>query len=106
MKFQALGDKIYVKEVILKEKKLDSGIILTADTNAKSKPQKMGIVESFGDEINYSLNIGDVIVFHQNGGMCMIENNQLYRILTANEIYGKYIKEKDEEIITEEINLI
>lgn len=88
MKFVAVMDKIFVKELIIKEKKTEGGIILTEDAAQNQEPQKCGTVVSFGKDIPYDLNIGDLIFFHQRAGQAMILDKTIYRIVKADEVYG------------------
>jgi len=88
MKLVAVMDKIFVRELIEKEKTTEAGIILTEDVAQKQEPQKCGVVVSVGENVRYKLNEGDIIVFHRMAGQAMIINNEIFRILKDDEVYG------------------
>jgi len=88
MNFVAVMDKIFVKELVVKEHTTEAGIVLTEEAAQKQEPQKCGIVVSIGDDVPYTLNVGELVVFHQRAGQSMILDKTIYRILKADEVYG------------------
>ena len=98
MKFVAVMDKIFVKELVVKEHVTEGGIVLTDDAAQKQEPQKCGIVVSFGADVPYDLNVGDLLVFHQRAGQAMILDKTIYRIVKADEVYGIL---RDDDVISE-----
>ncbi len=96
MKFVAVMDKIFIKELVVKETISEGGILLTEDAAKNQEPQKCGIVISFGDDVTYDLSVGDLLMFHQRAGQSMILDKVIYRILKADEVYG-IIKDDDKE---------
>ena len=102
MKFVAVMDKIFIKELVVKETVTEGGIYLTEDASKNQEPQKCGIVVSFGSDVPYELNIGDLIMFHQRGGQSLIMDKVIYRILKADEVYGII---KDDEHISDSDSL-
>lgn len=88
MKFVAVMDKIFVKDLVVKEKKTEAGIILTEEAAQNQEPQMSGVIISFGADVPYDLNVGDVIVFHIRAGQAIIFDKEIYRIVKADEVYG------------------
>jgi len=81
---QAVNDKIVV-EVIMQEKVTSGGIILPV--NVDKDPQGYGEVLSIGEEVE-NIKVGDIIIFHKSGGMAIIIDKKIMKVLTNKEIYG------------------
>ena len=95
MKLQAVKDKVIVKVLVAKEKKTESGIVLTEDVVKNQEPQIAGVVVSFGDEVSFKLNVGDIILCHSRGGMDILLDGVIYKVLGDNEIYGILMDEEE-----------
>ena len=78
----AVKDKIVAQE--LTETKTPGGIIIP--DSAKS-PQFVGKVLSVGPEVT-TCKEEDIIVAHKNGGMAVFINNEVFKILKSDEVYG------------------
>lgn len=81
---QAINDKIVV-EVIMQEKVTTGGIIIPV--NVDKDPQSYGEVLSVGEEVE-NIKIGDILVFHRNGGMAIMIDKKIMKVLTNKEVYG------------------
>jgi len=88
---KALGEHVVAK-VIKRDQKTDGGIIIP-DT-VKKVPQAYCRVVSIGENVGISseiLSAGDIIACHERGGMDIIMNGDVYKVLKYNEIYGKVL---------------
>jgi len=85
MSFKPLMDRVLV-ELVEKEKKTESGIIIP-DT-AKEKPQN-GKVVSVGEDVEL-VQEGDEILFAKYSGNELKFDNKDYIILKEDEILGKF----------------
>jgi len=81
---KALGDKVVV-EVIMQEKVTSGGIILPV--NVDKDPQGYGEVLSIGEEVK-NVKVGDIVIFHKNGGMAIMIDRKIMKVLVNKEIYG------------------
>ena len=81
----AIKDKLIVR-VFSKEEKRESGVVIPGDFN--QEPHSFGEVISVGDEV-HSISRGDVIVFHTRAGQEVILDDENYKCLTFNEVYGR-----------------
>ena len=81
---QAVNDKIVV-ELIMEEKVTPGGIYIPV--NVDKDPQSYGVVLSVGEEVE-NIEVGDVVVFHKNGGMAIIVDKKILKVLTNKEVYG------------------
>ena len=88
---KAIGDKIVVQE--MKREKSKGGLIIP---DAVQEPQSFGRVVSIGDAVEAPIELDQVLVFHNNGGMAMMIEGKFYRVLMEGEVYG--IVESDEII--------
>ena len=88
---KAIGDKIVVQE--MKREKSKGGLIIP---DAVQEPQSFGRVVSIGDAVEGPIELDQVLVFHNNGGMAMMIEGKFYRVLMEGEVYG--IVESDEII--------
>ena len=82
---QATGDMVIVEA--MKEPKAETLIVLLEDV--KQLPQNYGKVMSVGETVT-TIKPGDIIVSHPNGGMAIILNTKIHRVLKYAEIYGVY----------------
>jgi co-chaperonin GroES (HSP10) len=80
---QAVHDKIVVQD--LKRTKSTGGLILPDNVQ---DPQKYGRVISIGEKVEGPFEIGQIIVYHNNGGMSMVIEGKVLRCLVEKEIYG------------------
>jgi chaperonin GroES len=84
----AVFDKIVVKE--LPQDEMTSGGIVMPETAVKA-PQLNCEVLSIGAEIKPELEhlkVGDVILCHPNGGMAIMVDSVIMRVLKYDEIYA------------------
>jgi chaperonin GroES len=84
MLMQAIRDKIFVK--VLKQEMLTKGGLVIPET-VKKEPQKYGIVISLGPDVK-GIQISDTLMFHDRGGQTVIIDDEEYRVLIDNEVYG------------------
>lgn len=89
----AIGDKVVVEELIKRQTK---GGIIIPETAIKPTPQKYGRVLSFGNKAE-GLKLGDIVVFHPNGGMAMVIERRILRTLMIGEIFGVLNSEEEKE---------
>lgn len=76
-------------------------IVLPDNAQSAAKPQLYGEIMSIGEEIKEGIfEVGDVIVFHPNGGQDMVLENNVCKVLMYDEIYGIESRKVDQ---TEEI---
>lgn len=80
---KAVTDKIVVQE--LKREKSKGGLIIPESVQ---QPQAFGQVISIGEKVTAPVQEGDVLVFHNNGGMAMVVEGKVLRCLMENELYG------------------
>lgn len=84
-KIEAVKDKV-VARVIPEEEKTAGGIVIPA--GSQKNPQVQAEVESVGSEVE-EIEVGDIILCHQQGGQELMFNEQRYKCLMYSEIYGK-----------------
>ena len=86
---EAVKDKIIVE--VLQRSKTSGGLIVPS--TAVVDPQGYGKVISVGPDVNSDANSdikeGDILVFHLNGGMAVVMNNRILKVLNCGEVYGK-----------------
>ena len=80
---KAIVDKVVVQD--MKREKSKGGLIIP---DSVQDPQSFGVVVSVGEKVEAPINVGDVLVFHNNGGMTMMIDGKFYRVLMENELYG------------------
>lgn len=80
---KALSDKIIVE--FLKREITKGGIIVPEQ--AIIDPQGYGKVLSVGEEVT-TIKVGDFIVCHPMGGMDMVFDKKIFKVLKYEEIYG------------------
>jgi len=95
---QAVNDKIIV-EVLKQEESTKGGIIVPE--NVIVEPQIYGRVLSVGEEIT-TINEGDILLFHRNGGQDIVLDRRVIKVLSYGELYGIL---KDEEYNGEIVTL-
>ena len=85
MKLKAVKDKIVVKD--LKQEVTKGGIVIPETVNAKL-PQAKCEVLSIGEDVK-GINVGDIILCHQNGGqqVATAGAEEVYRVLGEGEVY-------------------
>jgi co-chaperonin GroES (HSP10) len=84
-KINACGVMVIVK--VLKEIENVSAGGIFIPTTVTSEPQVYGKVISAGPEVTY-VKADDVIIFHQRAGQVILMDNEEYRVLKQEEIYG------------------
>jgi len=80
---KALADKVMVQE--MKREKSKGGLIIP---DSVQEPQAYGTVLSIGEKVESPIQVGDVVVFHQNGGMTLMVEGKFLRCVMENELYG------------------
>lgn len=86
---EAIGDKVIVQ--VLKRTRSKGGLILP---ETAQDPQAYGKVLSVGPDAGDSIKEGDILVMHLRGGMDVVMDKFLLKVLKADEIYG-HLKNKD-----------
>lgn len=81
----AIKDKVVAK-VLSKEEKTKGGIVIP--DSVEMEPQAFGEVISVGNEVE-GIHRGDTIIFHVRGGQEIVFEEENYKCLAFNEIYGK-----------------
>jgi len=81
---EAVKDKIIVE--VLRRSMTGGGII--APTSAVIDPQGYGKVISIGEDV-IKIKVDDILFFHLNGGMDVVINNKILKVLKYDEVYGK-----------------
>lgn len=84
MKVIAVDDKVVVKQL---NKSQTKGGLYIPDT-VKTEPQIYGKVVSCGENVQ-NLNPGDIVMFHQKGGMAVVLEKTLYLVVKYSEVYAK-----------------
>jgi len=92
MKILAVEDKIVVE--LLQKSNITKGGIHIPETAQSQEPQLYGKVISTGPKVE-QIEDGDTIMFHERGGMDVIIDKQIFRVLGSSEIYA-IIKDEDE----------
>lgn len=87
MNLVAVKDKIVVKVLVPKETVTEGGIVLTEDAAKNQEPQVAGQVISFGEDVSFSTEVGEILLMHRNAGMDMIINRVIYKVLKDDEVY-------------------
>jgi len=87
---QAVQDKVFAKLMV--REKTSSGILIP---DSAQEPQAFCKVVSVGEDV-YGIDEGDIIVCHLNGGMDVLFDNEVFKVLKQGEIYGIL---KDEKIL-------
>ena len=90
---KATSDKVIVE--FLKREITKGGIIVPEQ--AIIDPQGYGKVLSVGEEVT-TIEIGEYIVFHPMGGMDMVFEKKLFKVLKYDEVYGII---EDKELISQ-----
>ena len=96
LKVQAVADKVIIRQMNLKEIKTSGGIIVPETAKPMIQPQVYGEVLSVGEEIE-TIEVGDIIMFHGNGGQAIVLDEFICRALAYGEIYGIASKKADIE---------
>lgn len=92
MKITAVEDKIVVE--LLKKANITKGGIVIPETAQPQEPQQYGRVISTGPKVEQIKN-NDIIMFHERGGMDIVIDKQIYKVLGSTEVYA--IIENNEE---------
>lgn len=92
---QAVKD-IIICEEIADAQKTEGGLFIP-ETAAKQLPQKQGKVVSFGMKVESEIEVGDIVVYHTNGGQAMVLNGKIYTVLKDGEVYGIVKRPKNGE---------
>ena len=82
MKITAVDDKIVTKQLVKNMSK--GGIIITT---GRTEPQNYGKVISVGDKVPI-VKVGDLIIYHQKGGMALVLDQQLFQVVKNDEVYA------------------
>ena len=88
----AVNDKVIVK-VLLEDDKTEGGIIVPEIAQGNLKPQGYGEVTSIGELVK-EIKVGDTIMFNKHGGMDIILDRNICKVLKYDEIYGITIKKE------------
>jgi len=97
MKIVAIEDKVIV-EVAAKEEKTESGLIIP-EVAQNPVPQTYGKVISVGTKADENIKEGDLIMFHERGGMDIFINRKVHKVLKSDEIYAA-IKDAEGTLIS------
>ena len=81
---QAVKDKVIV-EVMKQEEKTSGGIIVP--DNVQKDPQLFTKVISVGADVK-EINVGDNVLCHRSGGMDIVVDRTIYKVLKDEEVYG------------------
>ncbi len=81
----AINDHIIGKEILKTE--TEGGIIIP-ETAAPTTPQLECKVVSVGEEV-HTLELGDTIFCHLQGGQALMIDGVIYRVLKVGEVYGR-----------------
>lgn len=92
---EAKCDNIVAEQLV--RGKTSGGLIVP---NTVTDPQAYGRITSVGEEVT-KYKVGDIIIFHLNGGQTVILENKLLRVLKEGEIYGILKEEKVIETLEE-----
>jgi len=90
----AVNDKIIVK-ILEEDNKTEGGIIVPEVAQGKLKPQGLGKVTSIGGLVK-DIEVGDIIMFNKHGGMDIILDRHLCKVLKYDEVYGIMSKKEGE----------
>jgi len=101
MKIIAVEDKIIVE--LLKKANVTKGGIVIPETAQSQEPQQYGKVISAGPKVE-QIKDGDIVMFHERGGMDIVIDKQIFKVLGSTEVYA-IIKDKDENEKLEPIKL-
>jgi len=94
-KLVAVSEHVIVEVLKEIEEVTDGGIIIPE--SVVHKPQGYGKVISMGSKVTIPVTIGDIIIFHKNGGMdIMLQGNKVFKVLKQPEIYGRLEDVKEE----------
>jgi chaperonin GroES len=83
---KAVNDKIIVK-ILEEDNKTEGGIIVPEVAQGNLKPQELGEVTSVGELVK-EIEVGDTIMFNKHGGMSIILDRNLCKVLKYDEVYG------------------
>ena len=93
MKIIAVEDKVVVE--LLEKANVTAGGIHIPETAQSQEPQQYGNVISAGPDVE-QIKEGDKIMFHERGGMDVVIEKQIFKVLGSSEIYA-IIKDESEE---------
>jgi len=83
---KAVNDKVIVK-VLMEDNKTEGGIIVPEVAQGKLRPQGVGEVTSIGELVK-EIEVGDIIMFHKQGGMDVLLDRNVCKVLKYDEVYG------------------
>ena len=83
MLVKAIGDKIVVQELSRSQTK--GGIVIPNES--KVEPQSYGKVLSVGEDVS-TIHIDDTVMFHPSGGMAIVIDDHVCRVLMYKEVYA------------------
>jgi len=89
---KAIYDKVLVK-VLKEDEKTVGGLFVPESAKSNLKPQIFAEVLSVGELVN-EIKEGDVIMCNKHGGMDIILERHLCKVLKCEEIYGVMPKEE------------
>ena len=81
---QATKDKLIAK-IVKQDDKTSGGIIIP--DSAVNEPQLYAGVVSIGNDVK-EIDVGDTILCHRSGGMDIMMEGQIYKVLKDDEVYG------------------
>jgi len=80
-------DKIIVKVLVEQEEMTKGGLIVPEIAKGSLTPQGHGEVLSIGDLVE-EINVGDIVMFNKHGGMDIILDRHVCKVLKYDEVYG------------------
>lgn len=78
-------DKIVAK-IIPEDNITDGGIVLPQ--GSKQLPQLTCLVTSVGKDVSEEIKVGATIYCHRNGGMDILVDGEIYKVLKDDEVYA------------------
>ena len=84
----AVNDHIIVEVLQEVEEVITDGGIVIPEIAVKS-PQGYGRIISVGAQVTIPVGIGDIIIFHKNGGMDIMIGNKILKVLKQPEVYAQ-----------------
>lgn len=92
---QAVGDNIIVQ--FMRATKTKGGLFLPDQV---TDPQGYGKVLSIGETVPDAVKVDDILVFHPRGGMDMLIDSSIMKVLKYDEIYGVLQNEEIKKSLT------
>ena len=91
---KAVADKIVVE--LMRATKTKGGLVLP---ESAAEPQAYGKVLSVGEDVFEKVKEGDMLIFHPRAGMDLLLNEQIFKVLKYEELYGFLQDEGIEETL-------